>query len=275
MFRCDAEASEKKIMKRMIAALACLLITLAVPAFAQEKEDIAAAVRATLLQLIEFSNKEALQTPEARKLLAGEALEWKMPTFGQLAASPDTFIFMPEAQDAVGRIQLAGKERQVDLYFYLTLHPVRVTAVRTLALTGIVEGAYQYLKSKPARTADEENECANMELLLSSDKVLRDWFRQHATAMSKLYEAAKVMKSGDFSSADNPQYAELKRQLLALHFSLAEMKENGNVEFVIGGVTDNTVGFLYSPTDQPPRISSNQYIWVEGVAPRWYLFRTT
>ena len=249
---------------------------LAVPAFAQEKEDIAATVRANLVQLIEFSNKQALQTPEARKLLAGEALEWKMPTFGQLAASPDAMIFLPDAKNAVGRIQLTGKDRIVDLYFYFALEDSwRISAVRTLALTGIIEGAYQYLKSKPARTADEETEFANMELLLSSDKVLREWFRQHATAMNKLYEASKVMKRGDFSSADNPQYAELKRQLLALHFSLAEMKENGNVEFVIGGVTDNTVGFLYSPTDQPPRISSNQYIWVEGVAPRWYLFRTT
>ena len=250
-------------------------MTLAVPAIAQEKEDKATAARTVLQQLIEFSNKQALQTPQARQLFAGEALEWKMPTFGQLAASPDHFAFMPEAKDAVGRIQLNGKDRQIDLYFYLTLEPVRVTAVRTLALTGIIEGAYQYLKSKPSRTAAEETEFANMELMLSSDKVLGEWFRQHVTAMNKLYEAAKVLKKGDFSSADNPQYADLKRQLVALHFSLAEMKENGDVEFVIGGVTDNTVGFLYSPNDHPPRISSNQYIWVEGVAPRWYLFRTT
>lgn len=263
-------------MKRLIAALSFLSITLAVPAFAQEKESIAATVRANLLQLIEFNNQQALQTPEARKLLAGEALEWKMPTFGQLAAAPDKMIFLPDAQNAIGRIQLTGKDRQVDLYFYLASQSSwRVNAVRTLALTGIIEGAYQYLKSKPSRTADEETEFANMELLLASDKVLREWFRQNATSMNKLYESSKVMKKGDFSSADNPEYAEIKRQLLALHFSLAEIKENGNAEFVIGGVTDNTVGFLYSPTDQPPVISSNQYIWVEEVAPKWYLFRTT
>jgi hypothetical protein len=48
MFRCDAEATET-IMKRFIAALILLSLTVAVPAFAQEKENHSDAVRATLL----------------------------------------------------------------------------------------------------------------------------------------------------------------------------------------------------------------------------------
>ncbi|HEX3084666.1 MAG TPA: hypothetical protein VHP99_09110, partial [Pyrinomonadaceae bacterium] len=72
-----------------------------------------------------------------------------------------------------------------------------------------------------------------------------------------------------------PRYEDIKARLKALHFVSIEVDTDGTVEFIIGGVTDNTVGFLYSPANQPPMISSNSYIWVEEVAPRWFIFRTT
>lgn len=232
--------------------------------------------KATLVQLVEFSNRQALTSAEARAILTGEALDWKGATFGKLAAAPDRVVAV-DGTSAVGRVQHFAEDNQVtDLYFYLSFDGVwKVRAMRALALTGIVRGAYQYLKSKPSRTAEEENEFANLKLTLASDEDLRSWFQANASAMNKLYQSSRVMKSGDFSSADNPKYTELKRQLQALHFSLAEAKQDGNAEFVIGGVTDNTVGFLYSPANQPPAISSNEYIWVEEVAPKWFLFRTT
>lgn len=232
--------------------------------------------QATLVQLIEFSNHQSLNSPEAKAILVDEALNWKGTTFGKLAAAPDKIVVINPAS-AVGRVQHYSEDGEVtDLYFYLTREAAwKVRAMRALALTGIIRGAYQYLKSKPSRTPEEEAEFANTRLLLSSDEVLRAWFVQNATAMNKLYQSSKVMKLGDFSSTDNPRYAELKRQLSSLHLSLAEAKENGNVEFVIGGITDNTVGFLYSPSNRPPAISSNEYIWVEEVAPNWFLFRTT
>jgi hypothetical protein len=161
-----------------------------------------------LLQLFEFSNKQALQTVEARQLLAGEALEWKMPTFGPLAAAPDKIVLIDTA-NAVGRIQLIGKDNHlVDLYFYLTLQGSwRVTAVRTLALTGIIQGAYQYLKTKPTPTAEEKEELGNYELLLASDEALRQWFAKNAVSMNKLYEMSRGLKRGH--ETDDPKYADI------------------------------------------------------------------
>jgi hypothetical protein len=52
--------------------------------------------------------------------------------------------------------------------------------------------------------------------------------------------------------------------------------DDKQMEVVIGGVTDNTVGFLYAPDNRPPTSGANsEYIWVEKVADNWYLFRTT
>ena len=259
-------------MKRFIPAL--ILLALAVPASAQEKTNPDPAVRATLVQLFELSSKNALQTAEARRLLAGEALDWKMPGFGQLAAAPDKIVLL-DAQNAVGRIQLIGKEsRVVDLYFYLTLAGSwKVKAVRTLSLTGIIEGAYQYLKTKPNLTAEEKDELGNFELLLASDEVLRSWFEAKSGIMNALYQMSRGLKAG--SEEKDPRYAEIKARLKALHFAGIQVDTDGTVEFVIGGVTDNTVGFLYSPANQPPKISPDSYIWIEQVAPNWFIFRTT
>lgn len=60
-----------------------------------------------------------------------------------------------------------------------------------------------------------------------------------------------------------------------LHFTALETKSDGSIEFTIGGMLDNTVGFIYSPKDAPPQIDGWRYIWVEKIAAGWYLFRTT
>jgi hypothetical protein len=271
-------AAESKMTTRRISA--CSIIVLV--SLALGPSSVAAALRsdsdpqATLIQLIEFSNQQALNKPEARTLLTDEALKWNGRTFGKLAAAPDKVVLI-NPTSAVGRVQCYAENNDVnDLYFYLSLDGAwKVRAMRALALTGIVRGAYQYLKSKPARTAAEEEELANMQLVLASDEFLRDWFKQNTEGMNNLYLSSRVLRKGDFSTTENLTYSGIRSQLKPLHLSYAEAKENGNIEFVIGGVTDNTVGFLYSPANQPPPISSNEYIWVEEVAPKWFLFRTT
>jgi len=68
--------------------------------------------------------------------------------------------------------------------------------------------------------------------------------------------------------------APIKKLLVELALSLAETKDD-DLHFVIGGITDNSVGFLYSEKRTPPEISASEYIWVEDLGDGWYLFRTT
>src|SRR5436190_14763060 len=103
-------------MKRFKFPLMVIALVLAAAsASAQEKADSSDAVKTVLVRLFEFSNQQTLQSAEARSLLMGEALDWKMPTFGELAAAPDKVVLL-DAENAVGRIQLHGKNRVVDVY---------------------------------------------------------------------------------------------------------------------------------------------------------------
>jgi len=67
----------------------------------------------------------------------------------------------------------------------------------------------------------------------------------------------------------------VKEKLKSLHLSSLNKIDEKQIEIIIGGVTDNTVGFLYAPDNKPPLLGPSEYIWVEKVADKWYLFRTT
>jgi hypothetical protein len=256
----------------------CLFV-LAGGAVAQINNDAGSeTAKTTLVHLIDLSNRNALRTPEARKLFVGEATTWDFPSFGKLAAAPDTVVLIDE-KGAVARVQWHGENNYVaDLYFYLAFYGGwKIGAVRRLSLTGIIELAYNGLKARKTLTKEEQDELSNMELLLAPDEVLRAWFVKQQPSMNALSDLAQSMHKGEFVFLNEPDksYPEIRQLLRALHLDGVEVHEDGNVEIVIGGVTDNTVGFIYSPSNHPPGIDPKSYIWVEKVADKWYLFRTT
>jgi len=255
------------------------LLALSFSALAQQKPEAdTEGAKSALIQFIELSNKQALRTPEAHPLLFNEAINWDTPSLGKLAAGPDKVILINK-RFAVARLQWYGENNYVaDLYFYLTFDGSwRIGAVGRLALTGIVEMAYQGLKSKKTLTKAEQDELSNLELLLAPDETLRAWFRRNIETMNKLYDLTRTMRKGDSVSlpAQDKRFPDITRILNEIHFDVVEVLEDGNVQITIGGVTDNTVGFIYSPSNNPPSIDPHSYIWVEEVATRWFLFRTT
>ena len=75
--------------------------------------------RATLVQLIQFSDKQALRTEQAQKLMTGEMTQLDITTFGKLTIAPDKMLML-EKNRAIGRVQRFGENNQVtDVYFYL------------------------------------------------------------------------------------------------------------------------------------------------------------
>ncbi len=234
--------------------------------------------RAVLIRLAGLSKKQALRTEPAQKLLTGEMLSLDMPSFGKLTDAPDK-VLLPAKNRAVGRFQLFGENNQVaDVYFYLQYDKGwKVSAVRLLALTGIIEQVYLGLKAKPNLTAEEKEFYENYKLTLSPDKELKTWFLQNRNLLNKLC-AQFPNKSGGkevYISRDDKKFPHAADLLRKLNLSSADMDSTGNIEIVIGGITDNTVGFIYSPSKKPPQMNPSLYIWVEEVAANWYLFRTT
>lgn len=244
----------------------------------QPKDGSLEEARSTLINLIQFSDKQALRTAEAQTLLVGEMLSLDIPTFGKLTNTPDKMVRL-EKNRAVGRFQRFGENNQItDVYFYLRYDGTwKVSEVRLLALTGIIEQLYLGLKAKTNLTEQEKNDLANLKLILASDKDLKAWFSENHTALDQLYNLVKSKAGKDqfYIRAEDQQFPEVAAALKKLHLTGMSIEPNGNVEMVIGGVTDNVVGFIYSPSRNPPTMSPSSYIWVEEVADGWYLFRTT
>lgn len=218
-----------------------------------------------LTRFLALNNQGKLKSASAIPLLTGEATRFaQTDTLGQTSA-PDAFQLL-DSHHVVARVQgMDGKVPVADIYFYLTLSGStwKVTALRSLALTGMIEMAMEELQKKSKLTAHEQEELANMKLTLSLDRDLRTYFTTHQPQFEKLRIIA----------AKNPNAAESNLRQLGLN---SVSKENGtNLHFVIGGMVDNTVGYLYSPSNRPPQITPNEYIWVEKIADKWYIFRTT
>lgn len=256
-----------------------LLATQACPVKALD--DSIEGAREVMVHLARLSEKRALQTEAARRLMTGEMLGLKIETFGRLTSAPDKVVLLDKTS-AVGRFQLTGENnRIVDVYFYLKNEGGwKVSAVRLLALTGIIEQVYAGLKARPNLTYEERDVLENARLTLASDSELKLWFPDNRAALKKLCDLVRAQSGGGgaapfYVGRDDKKYTEAALLLRKLNLSTASLKANGNVELVIGGMTDNTVGFIYSPLNEPPKISPSLYIWVEEVAPNWYLFRTT
>ena len=278
---CTAKIFCAKLVNSMktilIAILAGLLVSPA--AITQTPTDASAeGAKAALIQFIEFSNRQALRSEAAKKLLFGEAAGWDVPSFGKLAVAPDKVV-LPDKNLAVGRVQWFGENDYVaDMYFYLAFDGTwKIAAMRRLALTGMVEDMYNALKAKKPLTSEEQETLANVELVLAPDKVLKEWFIQNRKSLEELGQLIRS-KNGSKSlsiGVNDKKFPAVTQSLKRLHLSGISIEADGNIEMVIGGMLDNNVGFILSPSKKPPRISPSSYIWVEEVANTWYLFRTT
>ncbi|HLA94981.1 MAG TPA: hypothetical protein VK612_04615 [Pyrinomonadaceae bacterium] len=267
-----------------------------------------------MLRFVEFNNKQLLRSDEAMTLLAGDAAKWNTDWFGQVFSKPDKIISIKKDY-SVARTQMVDKNsRVVDMYFYLTFEDGwKIRSMRAMAQTGFLDVINTSLKSKPLLTTEEKETLANTELVLSSDKMLTQWFQKSRLELDKLTALAVLetkpkpvktlkappktkngvsyavgvsqMEKNDteddepqtisYISAYRPAFPKTANSLKKLNLSVLEIKSNGNIEITIGGITDNSVGFVYSPSGSPPLIDGWRYIWVERIAPKWYLFRTT
>lgn len=69
---------------------------------------------------------------------------------------------------------------------------------------------------------------------------------------------------------------ELTQELLIRTITDGTLNCDGCMELTIGGMIDNTVGYLYiTDQQQVPQMNPNRYIMVRQLAPNWYLFKTT
>jgi hypothetical protein len=93
-------------------------------------------------------------------------------------------------------------------------------------------------------------------------------------ALRNDYLAARTKEYWRIAERDD-KGSPLSDRLRALGLIGIGYAESGAIEIMIGGVVDNSVGFLFVGEQAPPPMSDDNYIWVEPIGDGWCLFRTT
>ena len=210
-------------------------------------------------RMVALNNTAALRSAEGKALLAGELKGFASAGSGILPA-PDK-VFRTGPLSAVARVPaLAGANP--DLYLFLDggRSGWRLTAIRSLALTGVLEELIRMDDAAPSNDPEERDAIRNAKLTLSSDRELLAWAQEHRALLAQ--------------ARAEPRSAELERALKAAGASRVR-EEDGLLIISVGGIIDNEVGFLLPTSGRVPAISPSTYIWIEPAADGWYLFKTT
>ena len=217
--------------------------------------------QAALDRFVQLANAGQLTTPEGQALLTGEA---KQMATDAKSALPAVDRVIPIGTDkAAARFVLRGPNgEEADAYFYLEKAPQgwAVSAYRAMAMTGISMALLTELQKRPRLTEEEEFEKRNLQLVLSTDSQLRAWFSANRATLEAL---AKSPASDDTAAR-------------ARAIGVQRVNSDGDkADIVVGGMLDNTVGFMRPGPSGPPPIEPSTFIWVEDLGGGWFLYRTT
>jgi len=163
-------------------------------------------------------------------------------------------------------------------------------AFRALAMTGWYEQmkyeleAHPYDKSHSSKfKTKEEYELAlgNVNLTLELDDNIIAHFEKNKTEFERLKGLALLQfdQENDSSRArvnlievHEPEY----RKLYISSVSKGEYELGNCISFRIGGMVDNTVGYLYvSDKKNLPKISPKNVILLREIGNGWYIYKTT
>lgn len=218
----------------------------------------------------QFFGKEGIE--DKKSVYAGEMLTHYLdkPTFGEhLTEDVNHRYRLLEKRNntAVYAVTLSLGADSQDLYIHLLKENKKwkISAIRKLALPGLFFMHLQELVKKTNRTLEEENQYQNMILVSKSDSFLKKYLKDNIVTFDNI---AKTSTS-DFESAN--------KIANTLNLKSISVNEGSKViDFNIGGMIDNFVGYMFIPEGKkPPRISDDNYIYVELVVGQWYLYKTT
>jgi len=213
-------------------------------------------------RFIKASNAGEIHAPNGH-WVTGEA-ESLPDSLGQLKSKVDKLLTVSPTA-AVARVQPTSPgSAPNDVYLFLNRSGKRwqVAAVRLLALGGLLQDVYDQLRAKSKRTSDEEDMFQNAKLTLSTDAELAKYFLANKVALEGVAKATQT-KAGA-----------TKKEIARLHLTSSSFG-GGIVSITIGGVLDNEVGFMKVIKGKAPEMNPHEYIWIEPLAPGWYLYKTT
>jgi hypothetical protein len=221
-----------------------------------------------------------------------------------------TFSMLEEnEQTAVVRMTLienSSEKCDIYLHFQKEEQQWKIEAYRGLAMTGLLKQVLATLDSLTPAQMDSLCEAEkkeepftskasieafkfNLKLTLSLDDELIAYFNQNKAQFEQLRTQIVAKKAFADKDTTHPDY---KRRILLFnygHYFDNEMKSLGLrlattvtdschecIDFLIGGMLENMVGYLYVPdTSLLPKMTPNRYIMVRAIGDNWFLFKTT
>lgn len=209
---------------------------------------------------------------DKRSVYTGEMLQYHstQPTLGQML-DPDvktqTRLLGTSSGLSIYEVTLAARGQTQDWYAYLVQDHGRwkLEAVRSLALTGIPAMLLDALTQKASRSADEEWQLRNLQLLFESDAGLKRFVAAQLPQLDRVADLELAGKSED---------AQAVAKSIFIHD--VTKTTDGRLELIVGGILNNAVGFMFVPDGvTPPPMSPKEYIYIEKVTGAWYVFKTT
>ncbi len=217
-------------------------------------------------------------------------------TLGQLLpknVKRSTHLISQDSTRAIVSVWLRDSMTSRDFYLYLGHNKTRwvMICIRSLVLTDAARDEIKRLDSVPIRERgkiyskktgrDWNFERNNTLLWLAADTDLVQHFRQN----EKAFEAArkqiakeKLIAPGDTVCANVMVHKKIVKQLDRALIREVTMDRGypGTLLFVVGGIGDNAVGYMYQPdpTKLPP-CNTRYYILIRPLGKGWYLYKTT
>lgn len=211
--------------------------------------------------------------PEKSKYYMGEMLQfYDSPTIG--ARTPDTIeTKIRELQhiesQVIYAISQSDQNTTVDWYCIINQDNTKwkINAIRRLALSPFVYMIYDSLQKNqnlPDSLIFMKN---NIELMIKSDAKLKQYLVDNLNTFENIISFINQNKEED---------AKEKLKKLFLDSYYRDDRFSGCIFFLIGGIIDNSVGFIYSKDSAKiPVMSPNEYIYIEKIIGNWYIFKTT
>ena len=189
-----------------------------------------------------------------------------------------------------------GLSNGMDTYVHLIKNKKwKIEAFRALAMTGIL----QKMKSEFEKMTDKEidsllkidkrsfkskkdfrRELENIKLTLAFDDKIIEHFKKNKDRFEEIKRALLnvKIKEGEVSHRKINLGRKIKLDYKGLLINSISNNYNCEkcFEFVIGGMIDNTVGYLYIPEGEIiPKMNSSRLIMLREIGNGWYIFKTT
>jgi len=178
----------------------------------------------------------------------------------------------------------------------------KMSAFRALAMTGMIEGAKKELEKMTPQQVDElinaarkkkdkyalfssradyEFQLGNATLILQLDEHIISHFLANKVAFERIKDLAyKELESGKVEEEGSVKLIEHLRpeyqKLFVSSVSYGGYQLGNCLNFLIGGMIDNTVGYIHVKDKKDmPKMSSNRIIMLREIGEGWYIYKTT